>query len=286
MSIFKRNLWPLRYTADVRTLMFLVVFNVLIAVQWVNLFRGMLLLILTYTLAVVALVVKHNHVHSPTFRNPAWNRAFELWLSVLTAHPCSGILTSHNVLHHGKNNTDADFVRCSLVRYRSNLLNFLVFPFASVATMYRNKPADLDSWRQAQPSLYRQAIAERIFTYGFIFLLLVLDWRSALRYCVGPWLFGQWFLVTINLLQHQDCDFESQINHSRNITGRLANWLLLNNGYHTAHHMFPAAHWSKLRIIHERVIAPQLNSALNERSLSLCIWRRFILGKGWKGAHA
>jgi fatty acid desaturase len=60
----------------------------------------------------------------------------------------------------------------------------------------------------------------------------------------------------------------------------------LNNGYHTAHHMFPAAHWSKLRTIHVRVIAPQLNSALNERSLWLCIWRRFILGKGWKGARA
>jgi fatty acid desaturase len=266
--------------------MFLVVFNVLIAIQWLNLFRAMLLLVLTYTLAVVALVVKHNHMHSATFRGPAWNSAFELWLSVLTAHPCSGIITSHNVLHHGKNNTDADFVRCSLVRYRSNLLNFLAFFFASVGAMYRNKPADLDNWRQTQPLLYGQAVSERIVTYGFIFLLLLLDWRSTLKYCIGPWLFGQWFLVTINLLQHQDCDFESQINHSRNITGRFANWLLLNNGYHTAHHMFPAAHWSKLRIIHERVIAPQLNSALNERSLSLCIWRRFILGKGWKGAQA
>ncbi len=286
MSISKRNVWPFRYAADLRTLMFLVVFNVLIAIQWLNLFRAALLLILTYTLAVVALVVKHNHMHSPTFRGPAWNSAFELWLSVLTAHPCSGIITSHNVLHHGKNNTDADFVRCSLVRYRSNLLNFLAFFFASVAAMYRNKPADLDSWRQTQPRIYRQAVAERIVTYGFIFLLLLLDWRSTLRYCIGPWLFGQWFLVTINLLQHQDCDFESQINHSRNITGRFANWLLLNNGYHTAHHMFPAAHWSKLRIIHERVIAPQLNSALIERSLSLCVWRRFILGKGWKGARA
>jgi fatty acid desaturase len=286
MTISRRILWPLRYRADLRTLMFLVVFNVVLAVQWLNIARGTGLAILTYILAVVALVVKHNHMHSPTFRSSAWNSAFELWLSVLTAHPCSGIITSHNVLHHGKNNTGDDFVRCSLVRYRSNLLNFLAFFFASVAAMYRHKPADLDDWRETQPSFYRQAVAERILTYGSISLLVLLDWRSTLRYCVGPWLFGQWFLVTINLLQHQDCDFESQINHSRNITGRFANWLLLNNGYHTAHHMFPAAHWSKLRTIHVRVIAPQLNSALNERSLWLCIWRRFILGKGWKGARA
>ena len=286
MTASRRIRWPLRYAADLRTLMFLVVFNVLLAVQWLNVARGALMLIPTYTLAVVALVVKHNHMHSLTFRRPAWNSAFELWLSVLTAHPCSGIITSHNVLHHGKNNTAADFVRCSLVRHRLNLLNFLAFFFASVTAMYRNKPADLDNWRETRPDLYRQAVAERTVTYVFILIMLLLDWRSTLKYCVAPWLLAQWFLVTINLLQHQDCDFESHINHSRNITGRFTNWLLLNNGYHTAHHMFPSAHWSKLRIIHERVIAPQLNSALNERSLWLCVWRRFVLGKEWTGARA
>jgi fatty acid desaturase len=282
----RRSPWPLRYAADLRTLAFLVGFNALLVVQWLNIVRNASLLIGTYTLAVVALVVKHNHMHSPTFRSPALNSAFELWLSVLTAHPSSGIITSHNILHHGKNNTDADFVRCSLVRHRSNLLNFLAFFFASVVTMYRNRPPDLDNWRQLRPGLYRQAIAERALIYVVLLLLLVSDWRSTLKYCAGPWLFGQWFLVTINLLQHQDCDFESPFNHSRNITGRLANWLLLNNGYHTAHHMFPSAHWSKLPVIHERVIAPRLSPALNERSLWLCVWRRFVLGRGWKGAQA
>jgi fatty acid desaturase len=286
MDFSIRLLHPLRYTADLRTLTFLAAFNALLAIQWLDVVRGIPWLVLTYTLAVVALVVKHNHMHSPTFRSAAWNSGFELWLSILTAHPCSGIITSHNELHHGKNNTEADFVRCSLVHYRSNLLNFMAFFFASVAAMYRNKPADLDHWREKQPRLYRQATAERIATYGFIVLLLLLDWRSTLMYCFGPWVFGQWFLVTINLLQHQDCEVDSRINHSRNITGSVTNWLLLNNGYHTAHHMFPAAHWSKLRIIHERVVAPRLRSDLNERSMFLCIWRRFFLGRGWKGARA
>ena len=286
MSNSREVRWPLRYAADLRTLMFLISFNLLLAVQWLNIARGGGLLVPTYILAVVALVVKHNHMHSSTFRRPAWNTAFELWLSALTAHPCSGIITSHNVLHHGKNNSDADFVRCSLVRYRSNLLNFLAFFFSSVTAMYRNKPADLDGWHETRPRLYRQAVAERIVTYTFLVLLILIDWRSTMKYCLGPWLFGQWFLVTINLLQHQDCDLESPINHSRNITGRFANWLLLNNGYHTAHHMFPSAHWSKLPSIHERVVGPRMNSALNERSLCLCVWRRFFLGQRWKGARA
>ena len=90
--------------------------------------------------------------------------------------------------------------------------------------------------------------------------------------------------MTINLLQHQSCDFHSEFDHSRNLTGRVLNWLLLNNGYHTAHHMFPSAHWSVLPVIHERVIAPRVHPSLSERSLWLCVWRRFIVGKGWQGA--
>ena len=275
---------PLRYRADLRTLAFLGALNILFVLQWLNIIRAAYLLLPTYILAVVALVVKHNHVHSPTLRGRVWNSAFELWLSVLTAHPTSGIITSHNVLHHGRNNTEHDFVRCSLVRYRHNLLNLLAFFFASVAEMCRNKPSDLEEWRHSRPALYRQAIVERILTYSVLLLLVLLDWRATLKYCAGPWLFAQWVLVTINLLQHQSCDFHSEFDHSRNLTGRVLNWLLLNNGYHTAHHMFPSAHWSVLPVIHERVIAPRVHPSLSERSLWLCVWRRFIVGKGWQGA--
>ena len=280
------HLVPLRFAADLRTLAFLVSFNILLAVQWVHIARGWYLILPTYVLAIVALVVKHNHVHCPTFRSAGWNSAFEVWLSVLTAHPTSGILTSHNVLHHGHNNTDADFVRCSLVRHRWNFINLMMFFFASVRTMYANKPSDLNNWRHSLPELYWQAIAERILTYGFLLVLVLLDWRSTLKYCAGPWVFAQWVLVTINLLQHQDCDFNSEYNHSRNLTGRFLNWLLLNNGYHTAHHMFPAAHWSKLPVIHQRVVTARTDPSLDERSLWLCVWRRFVLGKGWQGSSA
>jgi fatty acid desaturase len=276
----------LRYRADRRTLAFLLSFNILLAVQWFGVSRSSYLLLPTYVLAVVALVVKHNQIHSPTFRSQGWNSAFDLYLSILTAMPTSGVITSHNVLHHQHNNTGVDFVRCSLVRSRSNFVNLLFFFFVSVQGMYRNKPSDLKNWRRTQPRLYKQAIAERVATYGFLLLLVVVDWRSTLKYCAGPWLFAQWVLVTINLLQHQDCDFDSEFNHSRNLTGRFLNWLLLNNGYHTAHHMFPGAHWSKLKEIHRREVAPHIEPSLEEKSLWLCLWGRFVLGEGWQGAQA
>jgi fatty acid desaturase len=276
----------LRYRADWRTLTFLSAFSLLLVVQWSGIARSPYLLPPTYILAVVALVVKHNQIHSPTFRGEGANRVFNLYLSMVTALPTSGVITSHNVLHHQHNNTEVDFVRCSLVSSPSNFLNLLAFFFVSVRTMYRNKPSDLKNWRQTQPQLYQQAIAERIATYGLFSMLVILDWRATLKYCAGPWLFAQWALVTINLLQHQDCDFESKFNHSRNLTGHFLNWLLLNNGYHTAHHMFPAAHWSRLDEIHRRLVVPHIDPSLEEKSLWRCLWRRFVLGEGWAGAHA
>jgi fatty acid desaturase len=274
----------LRYGADLRTLFLLLALNVIYVVQWLHLANAWYLLATTYVLAVVALVAKHNHNHCATFRSDAWNSAFELWLSLLTGNTTTGIITAHNRLHHGQNNSQADFVRCSLVRYHYNWQNLLAFFFHSVAEMYRNRPDDLAEWRQTRPRLWRQAVVERIATIGFILALAILDWKATLIYCAGPWLFAQWFLVTINLLQHQDCDFESEFGHSRNVTGRMANWLLLNNGFHTAHHCYPALHWSLLPEAHRRM-EPAIRGDLNYRSLWVCVWRRFITGEDWSGSR-
>jgi fatty acid desaturase len=272
----------LRYPADARTLLLLLALNVLLVVQWLHIGNAWYLLALTYVLAVVALVAKHNHNHCATFRKDWHNSAFELWLSVLTGNTTSGILTAHNRLHHGHNNSEEDFVRCSLVRRRHNWQNLLAFFFVSVAEMYRHCPDDLKEWRNKRPRLYRQAIAERIATLGCILALAIVDWKATLMYCAGPWLFAQWVLVTINLLQHQDCDFQSEFGHSRNITGTAINWMLLNNGFHTAHHNYPALHWSLLPQAH-REMAASIRSDLNYRSLWVCAWRRFITGEDWSG---
>ncbi len=278
--------FPLRYPADIRTFAFLIFLNTLYVVQWCRVANGWYLLLPTYLLAVVALVAKHNHIHCRTFRGAAWNAIFELWLSLLTGNTTTGIITAHNRLHHGHNNSEHDFVRCSLVRYRRNWMNLVAFFFVSVRQMYRNRPDDLLEWRNVRPNLYRQALIERTATLLFILVLAIGDWKATAKYLAGPWLFGQWVLVSINLLQHQDCDFDSDFDHSRNLTGKFLNWLLLNNGYHTAHHNYPAMHWSLLPRVHAALVVPRLNAALNEPSLWRCVWRRFITGEDWSGSRS
>jgi fatty acid desaturase len=280
-----RRIFPLRHRADLRALAFLLVLNVLVAVQWLDISRHRYLLLPTYMLAFAAVVIKHNHNHCLTFAGRGWNAGFELWLSVLTGQPTSGIVTVHNDLHHRHNNSEKDFVRCSLVRFRWNWLNLIAFPFVSVATMYRHKISDSKRWRVEKPALYRQAIMERAVTYLALVCLLVWKWSATLTYCVGPWLFAQWAIVSINLLQHQDCDFDSRFDHSRNWTGKMLNWCLFNNGFHTAHHLYPGAHWSQLPELHDRRVARHISPSLIETSLVASVWRRFVTAEDWRGSR-
>jgi fatty acid desaturase len=276
---------PLRHGEDLRTLALLGCLTSMFVVQYAGVARDPVLLALTYVLVLVPLIAKHNHNHCRTFHGRRWNDAFSLWLTLLTGITTTGVLTAHNRLHHGSNQSERDFVRCSLVRFRWNWLNFVAFFFVSAVDMWRHRPADLADWKRTRPHLYRLAIVERVAVVAFIAALLVVDWRSTLVVFVGPWLFGQWFLVTINLVQHQDCDPDSADNHSRNVTGRALNWLLLNNGFHTAHHRHPGLHWSRLPDVH-RSLEPSIDPALNERSLLLCVVRRFVAGVGWHGERA
>jgi beta-carotene hydroxylase len=273
---FLLALVPLRYSADWRSVFFLTLLGVLFLVQWIGWLRHWSLLLLTCLLAFVACIIKHNHIHCPTFVSHRWNRAFECLLGFCTGQSTAVIIPVHNERHHARNHTDQDFVRSSLVQFRRNWLNLLVFPFVVVRLVYRNKSADLRRWRVEKPQLYRRVQIERLIVLGFIALLLLMNWRATLIYFGVPWLFAQWGIVTINLLQHQDCDHDSTYDHSRNITGPFANWLFLNNGFHTAHHLRPTLHWSRLREFHHLHVEPNMRPELNHRFLIVSVWKQFF----------
>lgn len=240
----------------------------LLAGSWSGAMRHPLWIAASFFFAFVCCIVAHNHMHLPVFRDRGWNRVFQLFLMFGSGQPPTGIITAHNERHHGHPESEHDFVRTSLAKFRSNALNLLAFPFLSIAAMYREKPDDLARWKSTRPRLYRQAVLERLVFYPVLVTLLVLDWRSTLLFLVLPWIIAQLCLVGVNLLQHQDCDTGSEYDHSRNVTGRIVNWFLLNNGYHTAHHLRPAMHWSLLPVFHQDHIVPRMNPALDHRSFT------------------
>lgn len=267
MNHIPRFPW-LRHRADWRTLLLVASALGLSVATWGGWARHPVLPAVSVLLAFVCCIVAHNHMHLPVFRERFWNSAFQLVLMFGSGQPPTGILTAHNERHHGQPDSEQDFVRTSLARSSWNLLNLLVFPFLSVAAMIREKPDDLARWKSLRPRLYRQALRERVVFYAVLSVLLAVDWKATGIYLILPWFVAQLMLVGVNLLQHQDCEMESEYNHSRNVTGGLVNWILFNNGYHTAHHLRPSMHWSLLPGFHRVCVVPRINPALDHRTFA------------------
>lgn len=264
----------LRYRADWRTLGLVILALSLLGAAWCGFLRHPVAVAGSWGMAFVCCIIAHNHMHQPVFSGRFWNRAFQLVLMFGSGQPPTGIITAHNERHHGHPDAENDFVRTSLVGSRWNIVNLVTFPFLSIAAMMREKPNDLGRWKVSRPRLYRQAVLERSVFYLTLTVLVALDWRSTLLFLVMPWLGAQLMLVGVNLLQHQDCDTQSEYDHSRNVTGAFVNWILLNNGYHTAHHLRPSLHWSLLPDFHRCHVVPQMNPALDHRTFSGLIFER------------
>ena len=256
----------LHHRADVRSTAFVLAALAVTAVQWTGLLRHPALCAAGAVLAFLACVVNHNHQHHPTFAPAALNRVFGALLSLATGQPACAIVPMHLGNHHPRNNRPDDHVRVSLVRFRWNLLNLLLFPFAALAGYARVKSGEMRAWRAAHPALYRQLVLERLALYSIVATMLAARPAETMLYAVLPWAFGQWGIIAINLIQHDGCDPESDVDHSRNYTGRWLNWWVLNNGYHTVHHLRPDLHWSLLPEAHAG-FRGRIDPRLERRSL-------------------
>ena len=268
----------LHYRSDIRSIVFVLLALVVPAAQWAAWHRDAALYGVGYALTFLACIINHNHQHCPTFVPLPLNRLFGVLLSLAMGFPASGVVAMHNHNHHVHNNHAEDFVRVSLVNFRWNLLNLLLLPFVALRRYASVKSRELAAWRTTRPDLYRQLCLERWTLYPMMIVLGVARPLETLVYLILPWLFGQWGILAINLIQHDGCDPDSEYNHSRNFVGRWINWCTFNNGYHTAHHLRPGLHWSLLPQLHEQ-IREQMDPALERRSLGAALIEFYV----WPG---
>jgi beta-carotene hydroxylase len=252
----------LRYAADIRALGFLSLQTVLMAILWVGWVHSWILLYVVGWLAVSAANVKHNHMHKRTFRSAWLNIGLDHWVGLLTGTTATSIISEHNQRHHGHSNSEDDFVRASLVGYRSQWLNVLCFFPKAIYELYVRKPLDFPIWWRCHRRLFWRALAEQMTLWGAFGVLLYLNWRATLLCFLLPWIFGQWWLITFNLLHHQALDQDDPWQNSRNLVNHWTNYLFFNAGYHTAHHLRPTLHWSELPAFHDRHVAPRIDFRL------------------------
>lgn len=257
----------LRFPDDRRSLAFCALGLTLLLVQWTGAARHPVLWVLSSALVFVGCVVKHNQMHAPTFRARSLNLIFQHALGLWTGTSCYGIVGPHNERHHKGNQGPGDFVRVSVVSLPHPALEALCYPFAAMFTMWRDKPADLPKWWRNQRPLFWVALAERLTIVALSAVALVVDAEATVLYLFLPWAFGQWALVGINWVQHKGCAVTEGPGCSHDVTGRFINWLLLNNGFHTAHHLQPGRHWSQLPALHDAEVHGR-HPELEHRSLA------------------
>jgi fatty acid desaturase len=245
---------------------------------------GLLAVAWVATTAVVSwfcAVIAHNVVHCPVFTSKSMNRGLQVWVSLSYGFPISDYIPGHNLSHHRFTQASEDVMRTTKVRFRWNLLN-LIFFFAAVTPAILRGNARYKALQGPHSLAWRrQLMLEAIVVWGVKVGLTLFDWRSAIMFLWLPHLWANWGIVTINFLQHDGCDENHPVNHSRNFVGPLLNWFAFNNGYHGIHHDEPGLHWSLLPAAHAERFSPTLHPALAQRSLVKYLCAAFI----WPGGR-
>jgi fatty acid desaturase len=168
-------------------------------------------------------------------------------------------------------------MRTTKVRFRHNLLNGIFFMLSVAPSILRADAQYSTTMFRRHPRWFRQLLAEALVFYGVTIALFVLDWQKALVLWMIPHFYAQWGIVSMNMLQHDGCDAESEWNHSRNFMGKLVNWWVFNNGFHSVHHDQPGLHWSLCPAAHAERYSGKIHPNLEQKSLVGYIFYTFVL---------
>ena len=272
----------LRFRADIRTLAFVGFYYVLLAFAYFAWSRvgpvgKVPLVVALMTISWICAVITHNSLHSPVFKSRWANKLFQIALTCSYGFPVSEYVPGHNLSHHKFTQERKDVMRTSKVQYGWNLFSFLMFFPAVGVSVTRANYKYTAVMKAKLPKWHRQLLLEMAICWGAKAILFAIDWKKALFLVLVPHLWAVWGITSVNYLQHDGCDKDHPVNHSRNFTGRLFNWFTFNNGFHGIHHEEPGLHWSLLREEHMARLHPTIHPALEQKSLLLYLFRTFVL---------
>ncbi len=273
----------LRYRADIRTLGFVGFYYVMLAFAWVcwpqSVWLRMPLVLLTMCVSWFCAIITHNSLHAPVFKKRWANKVFQILLTCSYGFPVSEYVVGHNLSHHKHTQGRKDVMRTTKVQYRWNWLSFLMF-FPTVGFgVTRANYKYTGAMKQRLPKWHRQLLLEMAFAWGTKAIFFAVDWKKALLLVLVPHLWAVWGITAVNYLQHDGCDVNHPVNHSRNFMGRVFNWFTFNNGFHGIHHDQPGLHWSLARAAHMERFHPTIHPALEQESLLVYLFKAFV----WPG---
>ncbi len=267
----------MRYSADIRTILWLAMATAVACASWlVPALRPWLVAPGCY-FALCAGVIAHNHNHSPTFKSRRANGLLNNWATVFYGFAAFNWIPTHNNNHHKFQNAPGDATITWRWSNRHNLLTALPYPFVSMICQVPLIDAYIKKAKREKPAYYRRLMFDLAVCWIFPLALTLVDWRATLWAIWIPRGFSLYAIIWLNYAQHVHCDPYDDWNHSRNFTGRMANWFLFNNGYHTVHHITPGLHWSLVPAAHAEV-EHRIHPELNQTSLWWWVVKSYVVG--------
>ncbi len=272
----------LRFRADVRTIFFMLLTMALLIFLWnqwtqmnIWLFLGLYSCLLL--LAVTASVITHNHQHLPIWKNKWMNILTDNWLTIFYGYPIFAWIPTHNINHHKYINTEPDYTRTFRYTEKNNILTLLTYP--SISGYFQQKAIGdyLKALKTKNREQYFLCWLQIACLVTWVVTALIINWKSALLLVIIPQQVSVFSVLIFNYIQHVHADEEDDLNNSRNFTGAIMNFIWLNNGYHTAHHVQTSLHWSQLPAKH-RELAPKIDPVLNEDNFTWFMFRTYVLG--------
>lgn len=275
-----------RHAADYRTLLWaFVLMPATLVAQIVNPKLVPYLAPLSFYFAIAAGTIAHNHNHCPTFAGKGMNSFFSVWISLFYGYPSFAWIPTHNLNHHRYVNREGD----ATITWRHTNRNtwYVALSYYFISAYYQSVPIKeyIRKAKTNNPKLYRQIVTQYVVWGATIIGVAAVcfglhDWKTALQiYAFAfflPGFIGPWTMMWFNYMQHVHTDPWSKHHHSRDMTGRLFNFLLFNNGLHTVHHENAGAHWSKAWEAHAK-IEKELHPELAWKSFTWWIIRGYVI---------
>jgi beta-carotene hydroxylase len=266
----------LKYRADIKTLVYLIISPLILYIQWRFGFHWLLYIVALY-FAVSVSVIAHNHNHVPIWKSAFLNHVTDYWITLFYGFPIFAWTPTHNKNHHKFNNREGDYTITYRISESNNLFTLLTYP--SISSYFQQNPIVIHLkylWVNKRTKFYI-AIFQYVALGLFIAITLFINWRKSLLFVIIPQQVALFSVMVFNYIQHVHADEESKYNHSRNFVSRYTNFMLFNNGYHTAHHHRASTHWSLLPEAHNQ-IAHLIDPKLKDGYIWGFLFKAYILG--------
>lgn len=258
----------LRYSADWRPLsMVLAAFGAhLVLFFWAPTWLALLALPGVFAVSTVVAAFNHHHQHVNVFRSRVLNRLYDVILAVQTGvGPYTWVL-HHNLGHHQNylnqppcaNPDESHWTRADgsqMGRLEYTLHTFL------------HHQVDVYRIGRRYPQIFKRYLLMKIPCYAFMAVGFYLNPMNFLLVFFVPSLLALMHTCYATYEHHAGHPATEHVEASTNREHSWFNFLTCNLGLHTAHHMQPGLHWSKLPELHA-----QIRPEIPERQLLSAFW--------------